>query len=136
MNGINMLGAGETIPVVIAMGLVILFCRVFPFLFFAGSKQQKKENLPQEEKIKTDKSSARREKFFGFVERIVPPVAMTVLAFNALGGGFKENPLGGLLVLTASLFTAGLHLWKKNALISIFTGTALYMILIRVIPGF
>ena len=98
------------------MGVVILFCRAFPFLFFYG-----RTNLSHSSSL------------LNFVEKTVPPVAMTVLAFNALGGAFAANLGGGLLVLAASVFTALVHLWKRNPLISIFGGTALYMILQRVI---
>ena len=107
---------GEALIFVLAMGAVILFCRVFPFLFF---------DRPGE--------SSARGAFLIFVEKIVPPVAMTVLAFNILGVSFRENSFDGLLVLAASVITALLHLWKRNPLISIFGGTALYMILQRVI---
>ena len=109
----------------LAMGAVILFCRAFPFLFFSrGEKGEGKGNeIP----------SPGRDAVFNFVEKYVPPVAMTVLAFNSLGGAFRDNPRDGLILLAASVFTALVHLWKRNSLISIFGGTALYMILERVV---
>ena len=100
----------EALGFVFAMGAVILFCRALPFIFFRRT------------------GSSR---IAGFVEKIVPPAAMTVLAFNALGAPFKENPRDGLLVLAASLFTALIHLWKRNTLISILGGTAAYMLLLK-----
>ena len=107
--------AKEALGFVLAMGAVIFFCRAFPFLFFfRDSPGSRKKGV---------------DVFLDFIERIVPPAAMTVLAFNALGGAFKENLPGGLLVLAASVFTAVLHLWKRNFLISILGGTLLYMIL-------
>ena len=105
----------EALIFVFAMGAVIFFCRAFPFLFFA-------------------RGGDNRGAFFGFVEKIVPPVAMTVLAFNAISGAFLEILSDGLLVLSASIFTALMHLWKRNSLLSIIGGTVLYMVLIRVIP--
>ena len=107
MNALN-----EALVIVFAMGFVILFCRALPFLF-----------------LKRAGSSG----IGSFVEKIVPPAAMTVLAYNALGSPFKENPLDGLLVLAASIFTAIIHLWKGNTLVSILGGTAVYMVLIRVV---
>ena len=104
----------EALVMVFAMGIVIFFCRAFPFLFFA-------------------RGGENRGAFFSFVEKTVPPVAMTVLAFNAIGGAFRETLSGGLLVLAASTFTALLHLWKRNSLLSIIGGTVLYMVLIRII---
>ena len=109
----------EAMGMAFAMGAVILFCRAFPFLFFA-----RKTESPE---------SPVKEAVLGFVEKIVPPVAMTVLAFNALGGAFRGNPRDGLFVLASSIVTALIHLWKRNALVSIIGGTALYMVLLRVV---
>jgi branched-subunit amino acid transport protein AzlD len=105
----------EALGMVLAMGAVILFCRAFPFLFFSRS---------------IEKGGASR-RLIGFVEKIVPPVAMTVLTFNILGVSFKTDPRDGLFVFGASAVTAVLHLWKRNFLISILGGTAVYMILVR-----
>jgi branched-subunit amino acid transport protein AzlD len=98
------------------MGLVIFFCRIFPFLFFRSGNR-----------------SPRREALLAFVEKTAPPAAMTVLAFNAIGVPLKENPFQILPVLAASVLTAVLHLWKRNALISIIGGTVLYMILFHIL---
>ena len=115
-----MTSLNEALVIVLAMGAVILFCRAFPFLFFGGSGGQNKAVSP------------RKAAFLKFVEKTVPPVAMTVLAFNALGGAFRNTPETGILVLAAAVFTALIHIWKRNPLISIFGGTAVYMILYRV----
>ena len=74
-----------------------------------------------------------REKFLAIVEKIVPPAAMTVLAYNAMASPVKETPSLALPVLVSAGLTAALHLWKRNALFSIVGGTALYMILGRVL---
>ena len=109
-----MTSVNEAFVLVFAMGATILFCRAFPFLFSGKSAE-----------------SSGRGRFFKFVERAVPPVAMTVLTFNALGGAFLGGGAGGLLALIAAGFTAAVHLWKGNPLFSIFGGTAVYMILQR-----
>jgi branched-subunit amino acid transport protein AzlD len=112
----------EALGMVLAMGAVVVFCRALPFLFFSRAANEVAE------------SSGKRKKgaFLDFVERIVPPVAMTVLAFNALGGAFRDGPTTGFFALAAAAFTAVLHLWKGNYLISILGGTILYMI---IFPG-
>jgi branched-subunit amino acid transport protein AzlD len=48
---------------------------------------------------------------------------------------FRDNPVSGVPVLLCAAATAGLHLWKRNSLLSIFGGTALYMILLHALPG-
>ena len=123
----------EAAGIVCAMGAVILFCRAFPFLFFG------REQFSQSKGTKA---------FLDFVERIAPPAAMTVLAFNALGPSIRnlanglflavssspasEDYLGSLAIVVAATLTAIIHLWKRNALISIIGGTAAYMILCRI----
>ncbi|GHU92923.1 branched-chain amino acid transport protein AzlD [Spirochaetia bacterium] len=101
-----------------AMGAVILFCRAFPFLFF-------RQGIPGAGK------KSRQELFLAFVEKIVPPAAMTVLAFNAIAGSLQSGFREGGAALVAAAFTALVHLWKRNPLISIFGGTAVYMILYK-----
>ena len=106
----------EALSMVLAMGAVVVFCRALPFLFFSREGEHKKG----------------RGAFLDFVERVVPPVAMTVLAFNALGGAFRDGLANGLPALAAAAVTAVLHLWKGNYLVSILGGTILYMI---IFPG-
>jgi len=112
-----MLSTGRAVMYTFAMAAVIFFCRVFPFLFFRDKR----------------KDGAGAEAFLSLVERAAPPVAMTVLTFNAVSGSIKEDPGAALPALIASAFTALIHLWKRNALLSIMGGTALYMVLARII---
>ena len=118
-----MLSTNAALLYTAVLGGVIFLCRFLPFVLFKG-KNNTKEN---QNKIKT---------FLGFIEATVPAVAMTVLAINALASGSK----GALTAVppdwpelislgTASLVTAILHFWKRNALVSIFSGTVLYMFL-------
>jgi branched-subunit amino acid transport protein AzlD len=112
-----MLRIPEAITYTFAMGAVIFFCRVFPFIFF--------------NKRKTD--GTRGNKFLLFVEITAPPIAMTVLCFNAIAAPIKESPPVSLPVILAAILTALLHLWKRNALLSIFSGAALFMLLQRLL---
>jgi branched-subunit amino acid transport protein AzlD len=123
------------------MGLVIFFCRLFPFLFFRGPENRRQGaeaetetagNGPADPK---KQSPSRREIFLNFVEKLAPPAAMTVLAFNAIAGSFKTDIREGPPVLVAAALTALIHLWKRNFLFSIFGGTAIYIILERIISG-
>jgi branched-subunit amino acid transport protein AzlD len=98
------------------MGAVIFFCRAFPFLFF---------------RKRTDDGSKPSDTLLDLVGKTAPPVAVTVLAFNAISGAIKDDARLVLPVLAASAFTALAHLWKRNSLISIIGGVAIYMILSR-----
>ncbi|GHV66686.1 hypothetical protein AGMMS49928_01950 [Spirochaetia bacterium] len=112
------------------MALAIFFCRSFPFLFF----RDKPETAPAERR--------RKEAFSSFVEKVVPRAAMTVLAAASLMNPVKESlsetfppdilPTAIPLII-AGAFTAIIHILKRNSLVSIFGGTALYMALIRLL---
>jgi branched-subunit amino acid transport protein AzlD len=108
-------GIGEALILTFVMGAVILLCRAFPFLFFRN-----KDNA--------DDMSV----FLTFVEKTVPPAAMTVLACTSLAGFIHTNIRESVPALAAAVFTALVHIWRRNPLISIFGGTALYMILERI----
>lgn len=110
----------DTLILTLVMGAVIFLCRVLPFLFF---REYKNEDPP--EKI------IRQKTFLSFIEKIVPPAAMTVLAFNFISMPIKENPRDGITVLAASAITALIHLIRRNPLLSIFGGTAAFILLER-----
>jgi branched-subunit amino acid transport protein AzlD len=95
----------------LAMAAVTLLCRAAPFLFFS-----------------------RREPpaVLGYLATYIPPVIMTLLVLNSLKGISFGEPGRFVPELAAAAATAGFHLWRRNVLLSIGAGTALYMLLIRV----
>jgi branched-subunit amino acid transport protein AzlD len=96
---------------VLAMAAVTVACRATPFVFFM---------------------KRRPPKVVDYLQKYIPPMIMTVLVL----GSYKNLSLAawpyGIPEIVAGLAVAALHLWKRNTLVSIFGGTALYMILIRV----
>ncbi|MDR2313008.1 MAG: AzlD domain-containing protein [Spirochaetaceae bacterium] len=128
-----MLNTGTALFYTVVLGAVIFLCRALPFILFTDEK-------------KTDPpgGGGGLRAFLGFVEKVAPPVAMTVLAMNSLAEPVKAAavnfPAGAAYLsaaapLAAAACTAALHIWKRNTLISISGGTALYMILER-LQGF
>ena len=113
-----MLSLQSVLIYTLCMGLVILFCRAFPFLFFRNKGEGKR---------------AGGLGLLTLAERVAPPAAMTVLAFNSIAGPLREDPRRFLPVLIASVITALVHLWKRNPLVSIFGGTLIYMVLNRLV---
>lgn len=103
-----MLGLGEALLAAAIMALVVLSCRALPFLFFA---------------------KRRPPRALAFLEDYMPALAMTVLAVSSYTGLNWTSSPHGIPELVAGAFVAGLHLWKRNALLSILGGTILYMIL-------
>lgn len=101
---------GYVLVSALVMGLVTLFCRAAPFLFF------RKRRPPA---------------VLDYLQRYMPPMIMTILVLNGLKGiDFSAAPWG-LAELASVAATAGLHLWRRNVLLSIGLGTGLYMVLIR-----
>lgn len=103
-----MLGMTEALLAAAVMALIILACRALPFLFFAGRKPPA---------------------WLGFVEAYMPAIAMTVLAVSSFTSIDWTVPARGPVTAVAGLLVIVLHLWKRNALISILGGTALYLLL-------
>jgi branched-subunit amino acid transport protein AzlD len=122
-------GIGEATLLTAIMAAVIFFCRACPFLFFRGGKP----GGGADEGNGKAGSAGRTAAFLDFVEKTVPPLAMTVLTFNALAVPIHENFRQGIPVLIAAAFTVIVHLWRRNPLISIFGGTAVYMALERIV---
>lgn len=102
---------------IFATALVILLERAFPFILFSRKTPPKAIN---------------------FIEQYIPPMVMAALLVYCI----KDISFAAKSTVNYSGFvpytigigaTIGLHLWKRNSLLSIFGGTGLYMILIRVL---
>jgi branched-subunit amino acid transport protein AzlD len=96
---------------ILAMMAVTVLCRAAPFLFF----------MSREPPAVVD-----------YLQKYIPPMIMTALVINSYKGISFAKPPYAIPELAAGLTVALLHLWRRNTLLSIFAGTALYMILIRV----
>ena len=101
------------------IAVVILVCavctfseRLFPFLIFG------KHKVP------------RVVRYLG---KVLPMAIMMALVVYCLRGVDLLGPTHGLPELIATAAVVGLHLWKKNTLLSIAAGTALYMVLVQVV---
>ena len=95
---------------VLAMGFVTLLTRAFPFMIFA------KKHPPE---------------LFLKGARLIPGAVMTVLVMTSLPLTDISARPGFLIPWISGAVVAVLHLIKKNALLSIFGGTAVYMTLLN-----
>ncbi|ATZ06632.1 branched-chain amino acid transporter permease [Corynebacterium striatum] len=68
--------------------------------------------------------------FIGLLGMTMPVGVMTVLVVYTVFGQ-KEAPGGILAALIGVAITAGLHWWRKDSALSIFGGTAAYMVLVN-----
>ena len=64
---------------------------------------------------------------------VLPCAIMAMLVVYCLRGVDLLGPAHGLPELLAGAAVVGLHLWKKNTLLSIAVGTALYMVLVQAV---
>lgn len=87
---------------------VIFLLRAFPFLLFS-----KKDPPP----------------FLRFIEKYIPSMIMAVLIVYCLKDVRVTVAPFGIASFVGIAVTAVLHLWRNNAMISIFGGTVVYMLL-------
>ena len=64
----------------------------------------------------------------------LPVASMAMLIIYCLKGVSFAGPGGWIPPIAAVVITAFLHAWKKQIVLSIIGGTAVYMILIRMMP--
>ena len=104
--------------------IVTLFLRAVPFVIFSGQKE-----MP----------NALRK-----IADVLPTAIMSVLVIYCIKtdiSNLKELILfpgtgewsGIIATAIALLGVVGIHLWKRHTLLSIATGTVVYMVLIRVL---
>ena len=71
-------------------------------------------------------------RFITYLAGVLPCAIMAMLVVYCLRGVDLLGPTHGLPELIAAA-VVGLHCWKKNTLLSIAAGTALYMVLVQVV---
>lgn len=105
------------IAVVFMCALMIFSERAFPFVLFS------KKNPP---------------KLIRIIQKFIPTMVIACLLVYCLKDiSFTDENglyLKGFVPSFSALFvTLGLQLWKKNTLLSILSGTVLYMVLLRIL---
>ena len=96
---------------IVLMAVATALTRFLPFLIFGRGRKPPKS--------------------IEYLGRALPPAMLTLLVVYCLRSiNFLAPPFGLAELLACGAVTA-LHLWRGNALISIFGGTAVYMILVQ-----
>ena len=67
--------------------------------------------------------------------RRLPTGVMIILVVHLLGDVPLDHPLLGLRELVPVAITVAVHLWRRNALLSMAAGTAVYAIALALVPG-
>ena len=101
-----------TLTIAILSGITLLL-RALPFLIFPAGRP-----IP----------AAVR-----YLGRVLPPALIGMLVVYCLKGTTVTTYPYGLPELIAICAVCALHLWKRNALLSIGGGTVLYMLLVQLV---
>lgn len=100
--------------IVIAIASVVtMLIRSLPFLVFGGNK--------------------KRPAVIDYLADVLPYAIMGMLVFYCLKSVSLVTAPHGLPELIACVAVVLLHLWKRNTLLSIIAGTAVYMVLVQVV---
>lgn len=70
----------------------------------------------------------------GTIERLMPSAIIGWLVIYSIKDSAFDQPMQFLPVLAGMLVAGGLQAWRRNTLLSVFSATALYMVLIRLFP--
>ncbi|NLY87101.1 MAG: branched-chain amino acid transporter AzlD [Clostridiales bacterium] len=102
------------VQALIILGCIVLGAvttRFLPFILFPENKQH--------------------PKIVSYLSVTIPAAMMGLLIVYSLKGTSISTFPYGLAELIAVGITVGLHLWKRNVLLSIGVGTVLYMVLVQ-----
>ena len=101
-----MTGGSYLWDVILVMTVTTFATRAFPFVALRGKGEHP---------------------ILRFLSRYMPPVIMTILVLYSLKSIEPMQAPYGANELIALAITSATHLWRSNALLSIFTGTLFYM---------
>lgn len=103
----------HSVAIIAVAAAVTLFIRAIPFVVFGGKRE-----VPET---------------ITYLGKVLPPAIMVILVIYCVKGINFFAGSRGIPELLSIAVVAGLHIWKKNTLLSIAVGTVLYMILVQVV---
>ena len=101
----------KSVVLIITMSLVTILLRTLPFLVF-------RNHTP---------------KYISYRGKVLPPAIIGMLVIYCLKDVTVLSYPHGIPELIAVACTAGVQAWKRNSLISILSGTVLYMVLVQLV---
>ncbi len=103
----------QTLVILLAVAAGTQITRWLPFVFFPENREP--------------------PKVVAYLGRVLPPAMMGLLVVYCLRSVDLLSGSHGLPEAIAVAVIAALHLWKRNVLLSIAGGTAVYMLLVQVV---
>lgn len=101
------------IAIIAVAAAATLFIRAIPFVIFGGKRE-----VPET---------------VTYLGKVLPPAIMVILVIYCIKSINLFSGNHGMPELLSIAVVAGLHIWKRNTLLSIACGTILYMILVQVV---
>lgn len=103
----------NTILLIAVAAVVTFVLRAIPFVVFSGNRE-----MPP---------------FIKRIADLMPAAIMAVLVIYCIKGDIAALSMNSAVTAVSVLVVVVLHLWKRNILLSIFGGTAVYMMLLRLL---
>ena len=103
----------HSILIIVVAALVTMATRFLPFLIFRGDK--------------------KTPDIITYLGKVLPCAIMGMLVIYCLKDVSFLNAPYGIPEIIACLAVAGLHIWKRNSLLSIGVGTVFYMLLVQLV---
>ncbi|MCQ2427706.1 MAG: branched-chain amino acid transporter permease [Clostridia bacterium] len=113
VNTMSQMNLTEQIITIALLMIATMATRFLPFLVFSGKK--------------------KTPAFVKFLGNALPAATFAMLIVYCLKNVSIIGGSHGIPELIGIGVTAGLHLWRKNTLLSIFAGTVVYMLLIQLV---
>lgn len=107
------IGIGTSLLIIVSVAVATFATRLVPFLLFPKGKE-----IPD---------------VIQYLGKVLTPAVIGMLVVYCLKSATVLEAPHGIPEAAAVLVTAGLHVWKRNNLLSIGTGTVLYMFLIQAV---
>ena len=102
---------GHSIAIILVVAICTLLTRALPFLILGGKRE-----VPSLVK---------------YLGRVLPPAIMTILVVYCLKGVNVFQGNHGIPEILSIGLVVSLHIWKRNTLLSIGSGTLCYMLLVQ-----
>ena len=103
----------HSILIVAVVALVTIALRFLPFWIFGGKRKTPQVVL--------------------YLGKVLPYAIMGMLVIYCLRSVYGGSVTSIISQFLACAVVAGLHIWKRNTLLSIIGGTAVYMVLVQII---
>ena len=104
---------GHSAALVATMAIVTMLLRFLPFLIFRAGKP-----IPP---------------YVAYLGDVLPSAIIGMLVIYCLKDTVVTAAPYGLPELIAALCVVGLQVWRRNSLVSILSGTAVYMLLVQLV---